>query len=139
VLKEFYLSFLSKILIVDDSAAIHQTYKITLLRYKCDTLFALSGPEGLNQLSSNSNINLIIIDINMPHMGGIEFIKRVRAQESFSKIPIIAVISKGKSEDSLEAIHLAEGILKKPFTSTEIHLEIEKLFPESVLESKAVQ
>jgi hypothetical protein len=47
-----------------------------------------------------------------------------------------SVISKGIKEDLQEASQLAEGILDKPFTPREIHLEIERLFPQAVLEPK---
>jgi two-component system chemotaxis response regulator CheY len=129
---------LKKILVVDDSAAIHQIYQITLARYKCPVLSALNGQEGLNQLALNPDINLLIVDMHMqPHMSGLEFINRVKEQEAFNNIPIIAVLLRAKDgEDSKKVLNLAEGILKKPFTSREIHLEIERLFPESVLEPK---
>jgi CheY-like chemotaxis protein len=126
---------LKKILVVDDSVALHQIYQITLARYKCPVLTASNGQEGLNKLTQNPDISLLIVDMHMPHISGIEFINRVKEQEAFKNIPIIAVILKAK-DSTIEAHRLAEGILKKPFTSGEIHLEVEKLFPDSVLESK---
>jgi len=134
VLKE--LSLLSKILVVDDSAPLHQIYRITLVRYKCPVLTALNGQEGLNQLASNPDINLLIVDMHMPHMNGLEFIKKVKEQEAFKNIPIIMVFSKGQEKEWQEAIQLAEGLLIKPFTSTEIHAAVEKLISQSVLDSK---
>ncbi len=129
---------LKKILVVDDSVALHQIYQITLARYKCPVLTASNGQEGLNKLTQNPDISLLIVDMHMPHMSGIEFINRVKEQEAFKNIPIIAVILKAK-DSTIEAHRLAEGILKKPFTSGEIHLEVEKLFPDSVLESTKTQ
>ena len=67
-----------------------------------------------------------------PHMSGIDFIKRVNEQEAFKNIPIIAVISTEHEEDSEETLHLTKGILKKPFTSGEIHAVVEKLFPQNL-------
>lgn len=127
---------LNKILVVDDSVALHQIYHITLVRYKCPVLTALNGQEGLNKLTQNPDINLLIVDMNMPRMNGLEFIKRVKEQEAFRNIPIIAVISKGQEQAWQEVLQLAEGILKKPFTSTEIHAEVENLMPQAVLEPK---
>jgi two-component system, chemotaxis family, chemotaxis protein CheY len=126
---------INKILVVDDSVALHHIYKITLVRYKCAILSALNGAAGLNQLAINPDINLLIVDIHMPRMNGLEFIKRVKEQEAFKNVPIIAVISKGKEDEWREALQLAEGLLKKPFTSTEIHSAVLKLFPQAVLES----
>lgn len=131
------MSLLKKVLVVDDSAALHQTYQITLARYKCPVLTALSGEQGLSILNQNPDVNLLIVDMYMPHMSGLEFIEKLKEQESFKNIPIIAVISKEKEEYSQEALQFAEGLLKKPFTSTEIHSEIIRLFPGSIIEPKA--
>lgn len=136
-LKEFILNSLSKILVVDDSAALHQTYQITLARYNCPVLIALSGQEGLNKLTQNPDINLLIVDMHMPHMNGLEFIKRAKAHDAFKNIPVIAVISKGQEQNWQKAIQLAEGLLIKPFTSTEIHSTVGKLISLTLLESQS--
>jgi len=96
---------------------------------------ALNGQKGLDLLAHNPDINLLIVDMHMPHMNGLTFIKRVKEQETFNNIPIIAVISKGQEEMWREALQLAEGLLIKPFTSTEIHAAVEKLISQPVLES----
>jgi CheY-like chemotaxis protein len=122
---------LVKVLVVDDSAALQQTYKYTLLRYKCEILSALGGKEGLNSLASNPDTNLLIVDINMPHMSGFEFIKKVKEQEDYSNIPIIIVSTRKREDDAKEALAFAQGNLIKPFTSNEVHTLIESLFPQS--------
>jgi CheY-like chemotaxis protein len=127
---------INKILVVDDSSALHQIYQITLVRYKCPVLPALSGQEGLNQLAINPDINLIIVDMHMPRMNGLEFIRRVKDQVACQNIPIIAVFSKGQDVMWQEALQIAEGVLSKPFTSTEIHKAVLNLFPQAVLASK---
>jgi two-component system chemotaxis response regulator CheY len=122
---------LFKVLVVDDSAALQQVYKITLSRYNCQTIPALSGQEGLNSLAGNPDINLLIVDINMPHMNGFEFIKKVKEQEAYSNIPLIIVSTKGKEDDAKEALAFAQGNLIKPFISNEVHTLIESLFPQT--------
>ncbi len=122
---------LLKVLVVDDSAALQQTYKFTLLRYKCEILSALGGQEGLNYLASNPDTDLLIVDINMPHMSGIEFIKKVKEQEAYSNIPIIIVSTRKREDDAKDALPLAQGNLVKPFTSNEVHILIESLFPQA--------
>jgi CheY-like chemotaxis protein len=122
---------LLKVLVVDNSAAIQQAYKITLSRYNCQTIPALSGQEGLNSLAGNPDINLLIVDINMPHMNGLEFIKKVKEQEAYSNIPLIIVSTKGMEDDAKEALAFAQGNLIKPFISNEIHSLIESLFPQT--------
>lgn len=119
---------LFKVLVVDDSAALQQTYKVTLSRYQCQIIPALSGQEGLNSLASNRDTNLLIVDINMPHMNGFEFIRKVKEQEAYSNIPIIIVSTRGREDDAKEALAFAQGNLIKPFTSNEVHTLIESLF-----------
>ncbi len=123
---------LFKVIVVDDSAALQQTYKITLLRYKCHVIPALSGQEGLNLLADNPDTSLLIVDINMPHMNGFEFIEKVKEYEAYSNIPIIIVSTRGKEDDAEEALTIAQGNLIKPFTSNEVHTLIESLFPQAV-------
>ena len=120
---------LVKVIVVDDSAALQQTYKFTLLRYKCEILSALGGHEGLNYLACNPDTNLLIVDINMPHMSGLEFIKKVKEQEAYSNIPIIIASTRKREDDAREALAFAQGNLIKPFTSNEVHTLIESLFP----------
>ena len=123
---------LGKVLVVDDSAALQQTYRVALSRYKCPIIPALSGSAGLNFLAGNPDTDLLIVDINMPHMNGLEFIRKVKEEEAFSNIPIIIVSTKGKEDDVEEALAYAQGNLIKPFTSNEIHRLIEGLFPQAV-------
>lgn len=130
IFKEFNLN-LAKVLITDDSAALQQIYKITLSRYKCQIIPALSGQEGLGLLARNPDISLLIVDINMPRMSGVEFIQKVKEQEAYSNIPIIIVSTKGKEDDAKEALAFAQGHLRKPFISKEVHTLIENLFPQS--------
>jgi two-component system, chemotaxis family, chemotaxis protein CheY len=122
-----------KILIVDDSAALQQTYKLTFSRYMCQIIPALSGQEGLNSLASYPDTHLLIVDINMPHMNGLEFIKKVKEQEAYSNIPIIIVSTRGRENDAREAYSFAQGSLVKPFTSNEVHKLIEGLYPQTAV------
>ena len=127
---------LSKVIVVDDSAALQQIYKMTLSRYMCQVIPALSGPEGLNSLADNPDTNLLVVDINMPHMDGLEFIKKVKEQEAYRDIPIITVgarkkIDAGDEAREAEALDLAQGNLIKPYTSNEIHSLVEGLFPQT--------
>ncbi len=123
-----------KVLVVDDSAALQQMYKLTLSRYKCPVISALSGQEGLNSLANNPDTNLLIVDLDMPQMSGLEFIKKVREQEAYRNIPIIIVSTKGtKESDAQEALALAQGNIIKPFTSNEVHKLIESLSPQTAV------
>lgn len=118
---------MQKVIVVDDSAPLHQIYKIILMRYKFHVIPALSGQEGLDKLAQHPDVNFLIVDLAMPRMSGLEFIRKVKEQEGFNNIPIIVVTSRGRETDAEEACAFAQGSLKKPFTSNELHALIEKL------------
>lgn len=121
---------LKKVLVVDDSALIHQMYKMVLMRYRCEIVDAMNGQDGLDKLAKHTDINLILLDINMPVMNGIEFIKKVKAEDAYSAIPILMVSTEGKEEDTMRGLALgAKGYIKKPFQPSALHAAIEKIFP----------
>jgi two-component system, chemotaxis family, chemotaxis protein CheY len=121
---------LKKVLVIDDSALIHQMYKMVLMRYKCDIVDALNGQAGLDKLAKNPDTDMILLDINMPLMNGLEFIKKVKELGTYDHIPIIIVSTEGKEEDTMRGLSLgAKGYVKKPFQPSDLHTLIEKLFP----------
>ncbi len=121
---------LKKVLVIDDSALIHQMYKMVLMRYRCEIVDAMNGQDGLDKLEKNPDVNLILLDINMPVMNGIEFIKKVKALQPYEAIPIVMVSTEGKEEDTLRGLALgAKGYVKKPFQPSDLHAIIEKIYP----------
>lgn len=121
---------LKKVLVIDDSALIHQMYKMVLMRYRCEIIDAMNGQDGLDKLAKNPDVSLILLDINMPVMNGIEFIKKVKAVDAYDSIPIVMVSTEGKEEDTLRGLALgAKGYVKKPFQPSDLHAIIEKIYP----------
>lgn len=121
---------LKKVLVIDDSMLIHQMYKMVLMRYRCEIIDALNGQDGLDKLEKHPDVNLILLDINMPVMNGIEFIKKLKELGKYNDIPIIMVSTEGKEEDTMSGLALgAKGYVKKPFQPSELHAIIEKIYP----------
>ncbi len=121
---------LKKVIVIDDSALIHQMYKMVLMRYKCQIIGALNGQDGLDKLSKNPDAGLVLLDINMPVMNGLEFIKKVKELGKYDHIPIIIVSTEGKEEDTMRGLALgAKGYVKKPFQPSDLHALVEKLYP----------
>lgn len=121
---------LKKVIVIDDSALIHQMYKMVLMRYKCEIIAAQNGQEGLEKLAKNPDADLILLDINMPLMNGLEFIKKVREIGKYDHVPIVIVSTEGKEEDTMRGLALgAKGYVKKPFQPSDMHALIEKLYP----------
>ena len=120
---------LRKILAVDDSALIHQMYKLFLSRYKnCKLVSAMNGLEALDKLGQEENVDLILLDINMPTMEWLELLERLKADAAFASIPVIIVSTEGKDEDTIRGLKMgAKAYVKKPFEASELHGLIEKI------------
>jgi two-component system, chemotaxis family, chemotaxis protein CheY len=120
---------LRKILAVDDSALIHQMYKLFLSRYKnCKLISAMNGLEALDKLAQEEGIDLILLDINMPVMNGLEFLQRLVKEPAYQTIPVIIISTEGKEEDTIRGLRMgAKGYVKKPFQASELHGLIEKI------------
>ena len=121
---------LKKVLLVDDSALIHQMYKMALARYKCAFVAAKNGQAGLDELTKRTDIDLVLLDINMPVMGGLEFLQKVKELGTYGHIPIVVVSTEGHDEDTQRAIALgATGYVTKPIQTRALHAMIDRLFP----------
>ena len=103
-----------KVLVVEDSRLIHKMYEVMLR--PCMLIAAHDGREGLARLAENPDVDVIILDINMPHMTGLEFLSQVKAKPEFVGIPVIIVSTEGKEEDVARGLKAgAIAYLKKPF------------------------
>lgn len=123
---------LKKVLVVDDSTLIHQMYTMILSRYDCKIAGAMNGQEALDILAIQQYIQLILLDINMPVMNGIQFLEKAKSLGITRRIPIIIISTEGKEEDTIRGLEMgARGYLKKPFKSSELHDMIEKIMPVS--------
>lgn len=97
---------LTKVLVVDNAALTHQMYKMVLMRYRCEIEQALNGQDGLDKLEKNPDVDMMLVDVNMPLMNGLEFIQKVRALEKYDNIPISIVSIEGKEEDTQNGLAL---------------------------------
>ena len=121
---------LEKVLIVDDSEIIHKMYRLVMHRYRCEFLDAMNGQEALQILETHGDIQLILLDINMPVMNGLQFMERALNLGISRRIPVIVISTEGKEEDTILALQLgAKGFMKKPFKSEDLWALIEKVLP----------
>jgi two-component system chemotaxis response regulator CheY len=110
-------------MIVDDSAAIRKILRRVL--DQADLLLgsvheAGDGLEALELLKSVS-VQLILCDINMPNMDGIELLQRIKTNEKLRSVPVIMVTTEGSQARVMQALELgAAGYVKKPFTAAQI-------------------
>jgi two-component system chemotaxis response regulator CheY len=121
---------LKKVLVVDDSALIHQMFRMALQRYKCAIIFAKDGQAALDLLAQHPDVDLILLDINMPIMSGLEFLKKVKTLDSYSRIPVVIQSTAGEEEDTKRGMELgAAGYVTKPIQTAALHALIQKLVP----------
>ena len=108
-----------KILVVDDSKLIHKMFEVLLRQFSL--IHAHDGLEALQCLGTHSEIDLILLDINMPKMNGLEFLQQVKSDSAFADIPVVVVSTEGKEEDTERALAAgAADYIKKPFQTDSI-------------------
>jgi two-component system sensor histidine kinase and response regulator WspE len=92
-----------RVLIVDDSLTVREVERKLLANRGYDVAVAVDGAEGWNTVRSG-RFDLIISDIDMPRMNGIELVTRIRADARFKNIPIMIVSYKEREEDRLKGM-----------------------------------
>jgi two-component system, chemotaxis family, chemotaxis protein CheY len=111
------------VLLIDDSVVIRKMLRRVLGECNLvitEILEAADGSQALKLLESAS-VHLMFCDVNMPVMGGIEFLENVRCRAEWSSIPILMVTTEGGQESVLKAVQLgAKGYIRKPFTPDEV-------------------
>lgn len=120
------MSFKKNILVVDDSAVMRSLIVKTLRMsgVEIEEIFqAANGLEGL-ELLEKQNIDLLLVDINMPVMDGMEMLDRVRSNPETSDIPVL-VISTESNEERISSFYKKEAaFIHKPFTPEDLFREI---------------
>jgi two-component system chemotaxis response regulator CheY len=110
-------------LIVDDSSVMRKIVERSLRQAGLDTLVvyeAGNGAEGLDMLKSK-DVDLILSDINMPSMDGLEFLRQIRAQQLAPGIPVVMITTESSEEHVKQAILAgARGYIRKPFTAEQV-------------------
>lgn len=106
------------LLVVDDSATMRQLLCMTLTRVdgitQSNITEASDGREALEKVRTGS-FDLVLTDIRMPRMDGLEFIRSVRSELNDQTLPIIIISTKGADEDVQLGMNLgASGYLSKP-------------------------
>ncbi len=110
-------------LIVDDSSVMRKIVERALRQAGLDPLVvheAGSGTEGLDVLKEQT-VDLILSDINMPSMDGIEFLRQLRAQKLAPGVPVVMITTESSEEHVKQAIQAgAQGYIRKPFTPEQV-------------------
>ncbi len=106
-----------KILIVDDDATTRKLLGLFLKAKGYEVAYAENGLDGIEKIGIE-NPSLIISDLNMPYMDGIEFVKNVRSDPARAELPILMVTTEADPEERERAVSVGvNGYLVKPVTA----------------------
>jgi two-component system chemotaxis response regulator CheY len=119
-----------KILVVDDSPTMVLSLKTTLTMNGFEVETAGNGQAALDKLNAGIKPNLILTDVNMPVMGGLEMIGKVRALPGFRFIPILTLTTESEAAKRNEGKRLgATGWLVKPVAGNDLVKVIKQVLP----------
>jgi two-component system, chemotaxis family, chemotaxis protein CheY len=111
------------VLIVDDSAAIRKILQRVLGQAKVPISQVFEAGDGVEALAAMKahTISLVLSDINMPNMDGLQLLSQVRSVDDWKSIPFVMITTEGSHAKVLEAVQLgASGYVRKPFTPDQI-------------------
>jgi len=110
-------------LIVDDSTVMRKIVERALRQAGLDPLVVLeagNGADGLELLKART-VDLILSDINMPSMDGLEFLRQIRTQNLAPGVPVVMITTESSEEHVKQAILAgAQGYIRKPFTAEQV-------------------
>ena len=117
-----------KVLVVDDSQTVRQQVSIALSQAGYEVLEAGDGVEGFDKISGDAEIKLVVCDVNMPRMNGLEMVEKVRGESQFDKLPIVMLTTEGAPQLIARAKKAgAKGWIVKPFKADLLVKAVDKL------------
>lgn len=108
-----------KVLVVEDSKLLHKMYDVMLQQF--ELVHASDGREGLDRLAAQADIDLVLLDLNMPNMDGLAFLAAMKADPAQREVPVVIVSTEGRDEDTQRGLAAgAVAYIRKPFRKDEI-------------------
>ncbi|NNF98157.1 MAG: response regulator [Desulfobacteraceae bacterium] len=109
-----------KILTVDDSKTIRMIVKKAFTPYNCELFEAENGVEGL-ALAAKEKPDLIILDITMPVMSGVEMLERLKTEKEMKSIPVIMLTAESGKDNVMKIVKLGvKDYMVKPFKGDQL-------------------
>ena len=117
-----------KVLIVDDSRTIRQQVNFTLSKGGFEVVEAEDGKDGIVKLRAHPEVAMIISDVNMPNMNGLEMVEAIKGDATLTHPPIVMLTTEGAGElvERAKAAG-AKGWLVKPFKPEQLVAVVNKL------------
>ncbi len=109
-----------KFLVVDDSASMRQLVSFTIKDAGYEVLIAENGKDALGKLNGGT-VDIVITDLNMPDMDGIELIKKLRSMPDYKFAPIVMLTTESQESKKQEGkLAGASGWIVKPFSPEQL-------------------
>jgi two-component system chemotaxis response regulator CheY len=119
---------MKKILLVDDSVTLRMSLKEPLEKEGFEVIEAEDGLEGLKFLEEHPDVNLVISDVKMPNMDGLEMVEQIKAIEKYKFIPILMLTTEGATDVKQKGVELGvKAWAIKPFKAHKIISAVKKL------------
>jgi two-component system, chemotaxis family, chemotaxis protein CheY len=117
-----------RVLVVDDSASVRQQVGAALSQAGYEMVEAVDGADGLAKLASDGQIAMVICDINMPRMNGLEMIEQLALNKTMKKVPVVMLTTEGQPAMIQRARQAgAKGWIVKPFKPDLLVAAVNKL------------
>ena len=123
-----------RILIVDDEEDLRELVQYNLKKAGYQTVLACDGLEALDVLEKDNQIDLILLDLMMPKMGGLEVCRVLKFREACKHIPILMLTAKGEESDIVLGLELgADDYMTKPFSNRVLVARIKTILRRSLV------
>jgi DNA-binding response OmpR family regulator len=118
----------SHILVADDEPHIGRIIKMKLEQGPFRVTLAYDGQEALDFVNSGEQIDLVLLDLMMPKLSGLDVLRRIREQEKFKSLPCIILTAGGDARHERDALELgATQFLTKPFSPKKLYALVARL------------
>ncbi len=117
-----------KVMVVDDSRTVRQQVGIVLTAAGYDVIEAADGIEGLEKVQSTDDLAMVICDVNMPNMNGVDMLISVKSDSRFAELPVVMLTTEAQPALIVKAKQGgAKGWIVKPFKPEQLLAVVRKL------------
>jgi len=110
------------IMIVEDDTFVMDIYQTKIIKEGINVISAINGMEAIKKLEAGEKPDLILLDILMPYMGGLELLKKLKEDEKLKNIPVVLLTNLSQKEEIEEGLNLGakDYLIKSHFTPSEV-------------------
>lgn len=121
---------MKKVLVVDDSPSVRQQVGLALKQAGFEIIEAVDGADGVAKIDSDPSVGVVICDVNMPRMNGLELVETVHRNPKHANLPIVMLTTEGQPQLIQRAKKAgAKGWIVKPFKANLLVAAVKKLMP----------